>query len=360
MPQHQSSGTPARDQVFISYSRKDNQFLQELQTHLKPYMWTGAITAWTDQQIAPGSKWFDEIKAALAKTSAAVLLVSPDFLASDFIHEHELDLFLREAKAGGVKILWVLIRDCSYEETPLKDYQAAVYALDKAFALMTEAERATAWKKVCQQIKKAVAEQAAKNLIGSPDAAGTAPVSQGETVPADLKLGAPSASTAALRLAIAWTGKAKAIGCSVWVALALIAVVTPAYVAWSRRTEPPAPSPVEIRAHVDLSPGTVPPAPSSAAVLSGYVTDAETRVPLADVNLTIQDWDTRNGGSAMTTTNAAGRFRFENLRASDDPTRQVRLIATKPGYDTSTTDPPLGATDHPIKLKPLIPPENRP
>jgi hypothetical protein len=151
----------ARDQVFISYSRKDNPFLEELQTHLKPYIRKGAITAWTDQQIAPGSQWFDEIKAALARTSVAVMLVSPSFLASDFIHEHELALFLREAKAGGVRILWVLIRDCSYEETPLKDYQAAFYPLDRAFASMTEAERDTAWKKVCQQIKKAVAEQAA-------------------------------------------------------------------------------------------------------------------------------------------------------------------------------------------------------
>ena len=102
-------------------------------------------------------------------------------------------------------------------------------------------------------------------------------------------------------------------------------------------------------------------APVPAAVLEGYVTDAETRAPLADVKLTIQDGDTRDGGSAMTTTtNAAGRFRFGNLRPSNEPAQQVRLIATKPGYDTSTTDPPLGATDHPIKLRPLTTPEDRP
>src|SRR5512135_2007363 len=111
-----------RDQVFISYSRKDDQYFEELQTQLKPYLRTGVITAWTDQQIAPGSQWFDEIKDALDKTVAAVMLVSPAFLASDFIHEHELGPLLKEAEAGGVKILWVLIRDCSYEETPLNKY----------------------------------------------------------------------------------------------------------------------------------------------------------------------------------------------------------------------------------------------
>lgn len=75
-----------RDQVFISYSHQDNKkFLDELQTHLKPYLRTRVITAWSDQQIQPSSKWFDEIKAALAKTSVAVMLVTPKFLESDFI-----------------------------------------------------------------------------------------------------------------------------------------------------------------------------------------------------------------------------------------------------------------------------------
>ena len=145
----------ARDRVFISYSHEDYQYFKELQTQLKPYLRAGVITAWTDQQIAPGSQWFDEIKDTLDKTAAAV--PSPAFLASDFIHEHELGPLLKEAEAGGVKILWVLIRDCSDEETPLIKYQA-VAPVNKAFALMSEAERDTAWKKVCQRIKEAALE----------------------------------------------------------------------------------------------------------------------------------------------------------------------------------------------------------
>jgi hypothetical protein len=145
-----------RDQVFISYSHQDKRFLDELRTQLKPYLRKGTITAWSDEQIVPGSKWFDEIKAALANTSAAVMLVGPDFLASDFIHEHELGPLLKEAEAGGVTILWVLIRDCSWKETPLKDYQAVVSPPDKPFASMTKAKRDTAWRKVCEAIKQAV------------------------------------------------------------------------------------------------------------------------------------------------------------------------------------------------------------
>ena len=142
---------------------------------------------------------------------------------------------------------------------------------------------------------------------------------------------------------------------AVMLALALLAGAVAADVASRRGTGTTAASPASA-----TTAKSAPPAPAPAAVLEGYVTDAETRVPLADVTLTIQDWDTRDGGSPTATTDAAGRFRFDDLRPSDDPTRQVRLIATKPGYDTSTTDPPLGATDHPIKLKTHTLPRDRP
>ena len=143
----------ARDQVFISYSHQDKRFLDDLLTHLKPYLRKGTFTTWSDKQIEPGSKWFNKIKAGLARTSSAVMLVSPDFLASDFIHEHELGPLLKEAEAGGVKILWVLIRDCSWKETPLTDYQAALPA-DKPLAGMKKAQRDTAWRKVCEAIEQ--------------------------------------------------------------------------------------------------------------------------------------------------------------------------------------------------------------
>ncbi len=144
-----------RNQVFISYSRQDKQFCENLETHLRPYIRMG-ITVWSDRQILPGSQWSGEIKAALAKTSVAVMLVSPDFLASDFIHEHELAPFLRDAEAGGVKILWVMIRDCAWKETPLKHYQAVVSPPDKPFASIAKAKRDTAWRMVCEEIGRAL------------------------------------------------------------------------------------------------------------------------------------------------------------------------------------------------------------
>jgi hypothetical protein len=44
--------------VFISYSHRDKKLMEELLAHIKPYVRSGTVTAWSDKQIAPGSKWF--------------------------------------------------------------------------------------------------------------------------------------------------------------------------------------------------------------------------------------------------------------------------------------------------------------
>jgi TIR domain len=144
-----------RDQVFISYSHKDKRWHDNLVMHLKPFLRSGSIVSWSDQQIAQGSEWFKEIQSALANSKVAVLLVSPYFLASDFIHEHELGPLLKEAKQGGVKTLWVPVRDCAYKKTALKDYHA-VLDPGTPLAKMMGADRDSAWVTICEKIEKAV------------------------------------------------------------------------------------------------------------------------------------------------------------------------------------------------------------
>lgn len=120
----QASGR--RDQIFISYSHKDKKWLERLETHLKPLVRNQSISYWNDTQIKPGSTWRDEIKAALARAKVAVLLVSPDFLASDFIAQQELPPLLKAARSEGVTILWIPLKDSNVQETEINDYQAMI------------------------------------------------------------------------------------------------------------------------------------------------------------------------------------------------------------------------------------------
>src|SRR4051794_7341380 len=86
-----------RDQVFISYSHKDGRWLDRLQVYLAPLERRGSIRRWDDTLIAAGQRWEQEIAEALQRTRVAVLMVSADFLASDFISRVELPRLLGAA-----------------------------------------------------------------------------------------------------------------------------------------------------------------------------------------------------------------------------------------------------------------------
>ena len=97
----------------------------QLQTMLAPLIRNRKLSIWSDQDIEPGARWKETIDEALDSASVAVLLVSPDFLASDFIVQHELSPLLNKAQKHGVTILWIAISASLYKSTEIAHYQAA-------------------------------------------------------------------------------------------------------------------------------------------------------------------------------------------------------------------------------------------
>jgi nucleoside phosphorylase len=145
-----------RDQIFISYSHRDDRWLDLLRIHLAPYVRAGGCDVWCDKDIEPGAAWRTSIQMAIQRAKVAVLLVSPYFLASDFIAKQELPPLLAASRQEGTTILWIPVSASAYDVTEIKDYQAAAPPARPLDQLST-ASRNGVLVKICKLIQQAVA-----------------------------------------------------------------------------------------------------------------------------------------------------------------------------------------------------------
>src|ERR1700722_18365598 len=111
--------------IFVSYSHSDKVWLDRLLKTAKPLEKYVEIDVWSDKRIEPGKNLHHEIDKALDKAIVAVLLVSINFLSSDFILNEELPYILTAAEKRKLELLWVRLTPCKYDVTPLSYIQAA-------------------------------------------------------------------------------------------------------------------------------------------------------------------------------------------------------------------------------------------
>lgn len=146
------------NQVFISYSHQDHEWLSKLQIHLKPMIRNQTLDVWDDTKIQPGAEWRKEIENALRVAKVAVLLVSPEFLASDFIAENELPPLLNAAQTEGLTIIWIPLTHSCYEGTEIEKYQAT-HPPNSPLDSLNASEQNRALVDICKQIKEAANPQ---------------------------------------------------------------------------------------------------------------------------------------------------------------------------------------------------------
>ncbi|MBD2036221.1 GUN4 domain-containing protein [Leptolyngbya sp. FACHB-321] len=110
-------------EVFISYSKQDKELRDGLLSHLRPLEGEGIIT-WHDHQILPGTEWDDEIRARLNAADIILLLISADFLDTDYCTQVEIPEALRRHQTNDAIVMPVILRSCGWQYTPLARIQA--------------------------------------------------------------------------------------------------------------------------------------------------------------------------------------------------------------------------------------------
>jgi hypothetical protein len=119
-----ASQLPQPVEVLFSYGHEDEGLRDELAKHLKALEDEGVVRAWHDRGIVAGQKWDAEIDARLNSADIILLLVSPDFLASDYCRTVEVRRALERDAAGEASVIPVILRPCQWSRTVLGSLQA--------------------------------------------------------------------------------------------------------------------------------------------------------------------------------------------------------------------------------------------
>lgn len=110
--------------IFFCYAREDEALLKKLKTHLRPLQRQGFIDVWYDRDISAGTEWEQEIKQHLNTAQIILLLVSPDFMDSDYCYGIEMQRALERHQNGEARVIPIILRPVYWHGEPLGKLQA--------------------------------------------------------------------------------------------------------------------------------------------------------------------------------------------------------------------------------------------
>ncbi len=111
--------------AFVSYSHADAKLKAELIKHLAPLDRLKLVSHWDDGEIKPGDHWEKAIADQLASAKLVLLLISSDFIASEYCYEKELAVALKRDEAKTARVLPIILRPCLWQDLTFGKLQAA-------------------------------------------------------------------------------------------------------------------------------------------------------------------------------------------------------------------------------------------
>ena len=111
-------------EVFYSYSHEDEKLRDELQKHLANLKRQRIITEWYDRDISAGREWDEEIKRHLDSARVILLLISPDFMNSDYINDVEIKRAMERHRLGEARVIPIVLRPVDWEGAPFSELQS--------------------------------------------------------------------------------------------------------------------------------------------------------------------------------------------------------------------------------------------
>lgn len=121
MPEAPQPAEPV--EVFYAYSHKDEDLRDQLETHLAMSKRTGVITGWHDRRISAGKEWSGTIDEHLNSADIILLLVSSDFLASDYCYDAEIMRAMERHESGDARVIPIILRPCDWTIAPFGKLQ---------------------------------------------------------------------------------------------------------------------------------------------------------------------------------------------------------------------------------------------
>lgn len=140
--------------LFISYSSKNSTFIRRFVTHLEVLKSNGLIDPWYDRMIESGTRWDDTIREEMRRSDLVIFLLSPDFLATEYVMKDEIPLAI-ELFGKSKKFFFVQLLPCSWDKTILNQFQQTdnAFETNKEIISIDTPDNDSKWKLVLDELE---------------------------------------------------------------------------------------------------------------------------------------------------------------------------------------------------------------